>query len=507
MKNLTGTESLNATQFVNNVRQAPDSTQKITATLEITSFDPASMETQIDTFLKNYISQSTAGTANPVPATDVFITSYVISDISVDTTFVPGAVTTIQHYVYNAVPGILQAKGLSLVNAHTGAIVAGAFAGAFMNTADGYVAAPTIVSGKVLNPFTDQWYSSIYAAGFYPGASIEGGIIDVHQVPFYGFTAAGEPIFGAGFNLFGALSSAASSVQSMFQQGATAVSNAIAPITAAAASNLQIMKSTNTAGTNTTNAVSQFVNSFGQAIGNAIPFLGGVSSNFSSGISGTISHALSAASSSLANVNAGAAGAIASGVSSFQNTVYHVGSTISNLPKSLQNASAKAVGYVYNTLGNTGADLAQVSSAVLSPMYTSVKNLPSVINGTLATIGATTRNVYTNIASAVTGSLSSATNALDTVGNSITSSVAGTIKSGLDSFGRIGADLSGIINGSLSSMAAIAGAPAHFFDWTGAVGGYVSQVIIYVVIGAAIVVGIVVLVVVLQRREGKKHGI
>ena len=179
---------LNTSLEVNNTTSEASSSQAVTTlratsgnpsisgtgTLYITSWTPSTIQSELMSFLQNYISVQTG-----YPAADITIVSYLITDIGFNENFSSQAMTAIQDYVDSMVPGMLQASNLALVNTTTGAIMAGAMAGDFYDFYMNAPAPPVITSEGILNPVTRITYSDLALAGFPAGSYISGASIVV----------------------------------------------------------------------------------------------------------------------------------------------------------------------------------------------------------------------------------------------------------------------------------------------------------------------------------------
>ena len=426
-----------STQALTQLRASTGLPGQVTTNLYVNTWTQKGINASIVSFLKSYV-----GSKIGVPAGDVTIVSYLVDAEAFDLKFSPATMTQVGDYIYNSVPGILQKDHLSLVNTQTNAVVAGASIGMFW-TASGAVA-PAIAGQFVENPATGVWYDSVAAAGFPGGSYIAGASIVVPgQATFYGFAADGLPIFASTFNPFG-LGGAATAVRNFFTSGASAISNAVTQATTTASSSLYAIKASAAATVGTD--ISQFSNDTAQAVNSVMPFLGGVSSNIGTAVSGTITHTLGGVASGLASFKSSAAGDIAAGVSNVQQGIYSLGADTSRLGASFQHAA-------YNTLGTLTKD----SSAVLSPIVTTVKNLPgqikndslSVFKSTVA-VGASLYSAASKLGSTIQ---TEGQAALNTIGNTFSRLSNSTASWGLNAFGNMLASLNplNLIGGMMNS--------------------------------------------------------
>ncbi len=461
-----------ADQSLTTLRAKPENVGvSASATLYLTTWSPVTIQTQISSFLTSYVSAKSG-----VPAADVEIQSYIISNVQVQSTFSSTAAQTIHDYLVTAIPGMLAARNLSLVNQTTGAIDAGADIGAFMNLATGAVVqGRTGVNGQVFDPVNGQWYGSPEAAGFPIGSSVSssGAIFVPGQAEFLGWTAAGAPEFGPGACFIvcvGGLSGAASAVSSFFGGAASTVTNTLGTVSKAVTSDV-IKPVSGSLGTD----FSSFSSDVSKAASNVMPFFGGTLQNVGSSVTGTLSKGLGSISGSIASAASGAAGAILSGTNSIGNTIWHLGGAAGS-------AVEGAAGSIVNTVGNA----VSTAGAVLSPYFSSVANLPSTVYNAAA-------GAVKSLAS-LGGSIASAgMSALDTVGHSITQAVGGTWSAITNAFGSLG---SNIVNGIEGVFGAL-----NPFNWLSGLGGSVSTLIEIVIIVAVVAIALVAIVLLLRHRR------
>ena len=213
-------------------RHSQGTTDAVSSTAYTTTWTPQTIQSQIHSFLTNYISANTG-----VPAADIEITGMLVSNIAVWTQFStrPRARSTTTSRVPS--PG-----SSSRTTSHwsTGPRepsrrsrhrrVHGPLHGSGL-------AGQTNDFGGVFDPVDHQWYASAEAAG-YPdrlGGRRSGAIFVPGQAAFLGWAANGEPEFGVGgcfIVCFGsALTGAASAVSSLVGSAASTVSNAVGGVT------------------------------------------------------------------------------------------------------------------------------------------------------------------------------------------------------------------------------------------------------------------------------------
>ncbi len=498
---------LNTSLLVNNTTSEASSSQAITTlratsgnpsisgtgTLYITSWTPSAIQSQLMSFLQNYISAQTG-----YPAADISIVSYLITDIGFNENFSSQAMTAIQDYIDSMVPGMLQASNLSLVNTTTGAIMAGAAAGDFYDFYMEMPVTPIMTPEGILDPATGITYSDLALAGFPVGSYISGGSIVVPgNVQFYGFTASGVPIMGAGWNPFASLSSAGKAVENFFHSAGSSVINALrgagSRISAGVSAVIKPVSGT------LVNDFNSFKNHVAQAVSHGFPVLGGTIGNIFHSISGTVSKVASGISSGLASVRNGVVGAVLTGVNDVRNTVYHIGSAISKVPSTIANGLKTTGDVIWNTLGKLKSD----AGAVISPLFTGVKNLGGAISK--AATGAAT-----SIAHAVSNGLSDARNVLDSVGTHIVQGLSGAWNATKNAFGSMGQSIAtGMGNLAGDFINGAASAVHYVFGMSSSLG----KVLLYVAIGAGIIV--VVLLVMFftghigkhKKAKGSKKGV
>ncbi len=428
--NRTTTSSVaGANQTLTTVRaQAENQVNAPSVSIYATSWTQSSIQTQIHAFLTSYVSAQTG-----IPAADITLPGYLVSDVSVWSQFSSQAAGTIHDYLASSIPGYLQSSNLALVNQKTGAIDAGADIGQFMDLSTGAIYAPqTNAIGGVFDPVTHEWYASAQMAGFPAGSDVSptGAIYVPGQATFLGWNANGQPEFGTGGCFIvclpgGGLTGAASAVSSFFGSAATSIKNAVGTTTNQISTDVVKPVSGNlSTGLNT------FSGDLTQGISNVMPFVGGTLANVGSSITGTISHTLGGVTGSMGSVTSGAAGAILSGVDSFSNSVYHVGAAAGSAVSSAAGALSGGLAVVGNTVGKTVTD----GAAVLSSTYASVGNVAKTVGGAVLS---GTKSLY----NAALGADATIAGALDSVGSTVVSTASGALSAVQNAFGALGSDV------------------------------------------------------------------
>ena len=478
--------------FLTTMRAQPEPvTSPVASTLYTTTWDPANIQDQIHSFLTNTIGGKTG-----IPTGNVQIISTLVSDVSTETTFSSQAASTIHDYLASAIPGFLQSNNLSLVNSTTGAVVAGADIGEFMDlTTHQVLAGQTNEFGGVYDPVTREWYGDAEGAGFPVGSSVSasGGIFVPGQAAFLGWSPDGEPEFGVGGcfivclpsnPISSALSGAAQAVSSFASSAASSVSNAVSTVAKTTTSDV-IAPVSGSLGSDMAGLSSDI----SKAANDVLPVLGTTASDVSKDVSGTLSHAVTGVATSLGSVASGAAGAILAGVDSVSNTVSHLGAAAGSAIAS----AAGAVQSGLNVVGNTVGKAVSTAAAVISPVFASVANLPAdVLNGATA-VGQSLLSLGGNIANA-------GMSALDSVGSAIEKGLSGAWQWVQNAFGAVGSDIMGALGAVGSALSAL-----NPFSWVGGLSSNVGTILEYVVIG---VVGFVIVfaVVFLLYRRSKSKG-
>lgn len=484
--NLTTVYPQNALNTVRSENE--DQTVDVPSMLYTGSWSPATLQAQVQTYLLNYVSAHTG-----IPVAVLTLPSALVSNVAVWTTFSTQAAGTIHDYLSSALPGELASNNLALVSNSTGAVLAGAYIGEFMDPITGALFAPvTNDNGAVFDPVTHHWYASAIAAGFPTGSiAFSGGAIRVPgQAPFLGFSASGMPEFGPGgcFVLCTGLNGAASAVSSYFGQAGSAVTNlgsGLTPQLPQVASSV-IKAVAGSLGTD----VAGLTASFATTVANVIPILGATAGNVGGAVTGLATKNLGAVGASIGSVASGAAGAILSGVDSVSNTIAHIGAAAGS---AVSNVTGQLAGGL-NAVATTAGTIVNDAQAVLSPAFTTAANLAGNIGTT--TVVAT----QSLLASAplVAGSLA---NALDTVGTVVTKS-AGTIYTVVaTAFGTAAGALVHVVDFFKQTAAAV----GSLFSWPAALSTSVGLILEIVIIVVVVGVTLFLLVWWLMKRH-RKHG-
>jgi len=454
------------------LRTTAENATTITASLYVTTWTPEGINNAIVSYLQSYI-----GSKIGVMPSQISIISYLVTDVGFDMNFSSSTATMIQDYIYNSAPGIMQADGISLVNASTGAVAAGADIGMFMNLATGEVAYPEIQGNEIINPLTGAMYYSPELAGFPAGSTIMGGAIYVPgQYQFYGFAADGAPIFAAGWNPFSGLTGAAQAVANFFQGAASTVNNAISkvvnPVT-------QYVEHVNSA---IGGSAEKFTNDLAHAVSGVMPFLGGAATNIANDIGGTLNHVLGGVGSGLASIRNSVAGALATGVTDIKNDIYHIGSTIRNGLVSIPYG-------LWNTLGKFRSDI----GAVISPITTALRNLPGKFGGALGSIANGIKNGLLSVGTTIANA---GKNVLNTVGNSISTAVNGIASWIGNAFGQMTSGFMNATTGKLTSSIK-SSALSFFAGLSSTLGHYIVPVLV----GGVIIILLIAFVVIRDRKH------
>ena len=461
------------------LRAAPEATGiTTTADLYVSTWDPSAVAAEIHSFLTNYISAKTG-----IPAADVEIQGYLISSISVQTTFSSAAAKTIHDYLANAIPGFLQSSNLSLVNTTTGAIEAGADIGEFMDPVSGVIYPARVSTSwtgaqSIFDPVTGRSYASPNAAGFPAGSTIDAaGEVLVPQATFLGWSASGEPEFeyaGCFIVCAPSLSGAASAVSNFFASAAKSVSNAAGTVSSTVDNS--VIKPVSGTLSNDIGTLSSDVS---KAAANVLPAFGATTSTIGSAISGTLTSTLGSVGSAIASAGNGAAGALLSGVDSFSNGLVSLGSS-----------AVSAAGAVGSAIANTAGKVVSDAQAVISPFFASVANIPAEVAGAVGTATRSLASLGSSIASAGMNALDTVGHAIENAGGSVFGALSGAWKDVTNFFGSVASGIAGAL-GFGGSSGSTSGDAANWF--TGLAGNNSALLEVIVI---AVVVGLVVLVLV-----------
>ncbi|MEM0136164.1 MAG: hypothetical protein QXU18_13240 [Thermoplasmatales archaeon] len=459
------------------VRVASAIPSSITTNLYVTSWTSSGINASINQYLQN-----TIGTLVGVNPSDVTIIGYVVTQIGLNINLSNSTMTEVGNYLDNAIPGLLQANNLSLVDSATGAIQAGAMAGYFMGQYG--PVAPVIKGNLITDPFTGDIYSSLAQAGFPTGSYIFEGAITVPQWQFLGFASDGQPVFSnvpLAWNPFASLTGAAKAVNNFFHSAASTVTNAIKPVTSTASTVGSKIESTFKQFGDIGGAVQKFTTDVSKATNNVMPFLGGAVGTLGKDITGTVTHVAQGIDSGLADVKGSVTGAILSGVSDVKQGISSIGSAVSTKLTAAGNT-------IYTTLGKVGTTVKNV----ISPIVTSIKNLPTaIVNGTktLAKDATSFGQSIASDASHLGIAIKNGTmNALDTIGNTVTS--AG--KEVFNAFGNV-------------SHAIVSDLKAPFSFAMG-LSNNVAHIVEYAAIGIVVVLLVIVGVYVFSHEKGGRRS-
>jgi hypothetical protein len=480
--------SASAAQTLSTLRAERDGSNAATATLYLSTWTPASIQSQISTFLTGYISTQTG-----IPANEVEIQNYLISNISVETTFSSQAGYTIHNYVASALPGFLQSSNLALVNQATGAVDAGADIGMFWDFAEHKALAPVVHMpfGSITDPTNGVTYASAEAAGFPIGSTVTaaGAISVPYQAAFLGWSASGVPEFSPGgcfvVCLGSSLSGAASAVSNFLGSAASSVSNAAQTVTNTV-SNDVIQPVSGTLATD----VATLTGDVSQAVSNVMPFTGGTLANVGSAVSsgiGGVTKDLSALSGTLASSASSAAGALASGVDQFTNNIWSLGSAAGSVAQSALGGAVRAGTQLINTVGGVVGGAA----AVISPYFEEAGN--AVING-VSSAGRSLASLGSSVATA-------GMSALDSVGHSISQALGGAWSAISNAFGGLGSDFLNGLNGLFGSSAT-----SSPVTWATSLGGTVTFELIIVVVLVVVAIAIIAAFLFLRHHRRRHSG-
>lgn len=484
--NVSKNAEYNGSQAITTLRATNSNGTQVTANLNIYSWNANSIENTTMAFLQTYISGKLNGEGIATSPSDIFISGYIVSNISVDVSFTNSTASQITNALDNAFPGFLAAQNLTVVNTTTSAVVAGADVGSFYQ--NGMAVAAIINHGEVVNPFTYQVYKTPQMAGFPIGSFISGDYLNIPQTDmFIGpggeliFTQ--ESLFGSFFN---SLTSAGQAVSGLFKEGASTIQNTVGTIAKPISGAPQYMiKSLSNTASNAYNDLSQNVSKLESTL---LPSVSMIPQNIESdlgrgvtNLGGLLSTSVSKAGAGIADFRSEAVGALASGVHSFSNGIYSVGSYVNN-------GVHDARSVITNTLGKT----VNTTEAVLSPVYTSISTLPHTITGFAS-------GAVRSVSSAVQGALADGQAALDNVGHYIVNTTTNGLKIGQNVLGKVGSAISNF-GGELKNGL---GSVGNFFI---GLGHGILVVLEYVAVGVVIVAIIIVIAFVLKSRAKAMPG-
>jgi hypothetical protein len=512
---LTNNSSTEATaaNTITDIRAANETvTASGSGTFVVTTYSASSIQTQISNFLQDYVSAKTGYLSGQIT-----IISYLITDISFDYSFGASTLTSMQDYIDSMIPGMLTTNGLALVNTTTGGIMAGYAAGSFYDFLTGSAVSAVLGANGIENPATGVWYSDVALAGFPTGsyianpASTAASIVVPGNIQFYGFTASGYPVMGAGWNPFTSLSAAGTAVSSFFKSASSTIGNAVDKI--ASTADNAVIKPVSTAVTSFPTALTAFRTDVSNAVSKAFPVIGGTIGNVSKAVSGTLSSiskggqkTLSTIDSSLQSVKSGVVGAALTGTSDVRTAIYNLGTDVKSGLGSATGTAAKTLKQQINMdpvhlVSNTVGALVNDTNAVLSPIFTSIKNLGGSVAAGIAGAKTSIVNGLTGAGAAISSVLGDGKNILDSVGTKITKSITGAVNVVKTASGNIG-----------QSVMSTAGKIKDFFgnsihtivSWFGKA-GYVLEIVGITVV-VVLVIGLLIWAFVLREPEGVVAG-
>ena len=485
---VTVNDTMNANDTVGQLRQHNDTAVASYTTASVGEWNTSQVANSLQAELVNYLSAKTG-----IPTNQIQIISYLIDTVSIDSNVSKSVANSIDNTFYNAIPALLQANNLSLVNMTTGAIVAGYDSGQFYNPSTATASVMNYQNGEIVNPFTDVAYATPSSAGFGKGAtitsytSVSGYLVHtvyVSQLSISGWIS-GQPTFAGATalfslgGLFGGLTSAGSAVSSFFHSAGSSIANAVTPLKTAASNNLQVVYSgINKFASNyfppVKKATTNFFNQASQTVHDIIPNVGGVATNVINSIgslSGSAEKAITTGAgkigTSLGSVASESGGAILTGANDIKTGIVDYG---------------KAELTVANTT-------VKEASAVLNPLFVSAKQLPSDVVSGVKTVG-------TSIANFVHGAGNKTMSVLDQVGTGFTK-VGGVVYSHVTAFGNMTKNF-------LNGLGSIGGKIAGFFGWVWNIAKAFGHYVIYALAIAGGIIAIIIGFIVYRRLHGIK---
>ena len=508
VSNLSKTGSMNATQAYATASSSPQIDQSVNAQIQVNSFNSANVATQLQSFLQNYASAKFANAGSDVPASQVTVLNYVITEMGLNMDFNNATANDMRNYFYNNYASDLQASNLSLVNITTNAVVAGFAVGSFY---DGGMVSPAVINARgIVDPFTGQAYSTLALAGFPAGSYITTAsfmtpaTVLVPQLKLMGYTSAGDPIFSeSGFSLSsitGALTSAGTAVQSFFHTAVSNVGNSVNTLASTASNAVKTVVSKVTAPINDMirpitsgvintatalrNDLSTLHTTVGRTISNIAPIIGGTTQNLSKAISSSIAGItakISQVTAPVSNVASDIVSSVATGVNNVKTDLTDIGTRISaNMDPS----------HIVNSINTVVND----SKAVLSPLFTSVKTLGSTVVSDLG-------NVTGSIARTVTNSLKTGMGSLDTVGQNVEKLSTGAVNTVTNA---LGSAKTAIVN---AGGKVVKGASSVWNAISSFGAGIKNNIVTYLAITGGIVIVIVVLYVLVGMKSEEARGV
>ena len=544
-----------ADNITNTLRDTNASGLSFNASIHVNGFNTTDIMEALQNFLQGYLYQKLGTAVFPAGPKQVDITFYIITSISVNLNFGSSTASSIASSLDSAIPGILSAHHLSIVDSATSAVAAGEYAGDFMaygseqvQTSAGMqfenvpigVAAIATPNG-IMDPANNVMYPSLQAAGFPSGSYVSNGHVVVPQVQFFGFNAQGEPLFNEPLSLIG-LSGAALAAQGYFHSALPSIYNvANSSLTTALQSPYRLEAQIGA----TSHAITGAVQDTIKAAQNYLPFIGATVANIGASINtGLTGTTVGNLGHSILTTTSQTVGALLAGATSSDSYIYRLGASMSEQPGSfysnasniqtavtpdftyspdwslfgaISNAVSSVANSVYstaksvastvsNTISGATSNFVNDAEAVVTPVYTTVKNLgTTAVNDVKAASTAVinaTQAAGKSIYSAVQGTLSEGAGALNTAGHDIVT--------GLNSAGHTVVSAVQTVAGKISNFVASAASTlsnaAHgVFNWiTGifhGVVGWLAKYWIYIVLG---IVGIIIAAIVILGLIGRK---
>lgn len=424
-------------------------------------------------FLENYASaKATAEMKAFVPSKDITIISDRIGSMEIDTNYSAAAATAIRDYIANTYASIYSANNMSVVNPTTGAIVAGAGAGAFYSA--GLAVMPTISHGMIISPLNGHAYT-IQSAGFYSGAYISGGAVIVPQYKLMGWEY-GSPVFavtsGFGFgSIFSSLTSGGSAIANLAQSSSPTITNGFGTVAKVVDNN--VVKPLNSGP-----VASAVQNDVSNTISSAVGITGLIDQNVQGAIStgnALTSGSLNTIKGNLASTASSGATAILSGYHGFKTGIYSIGASVNSQVSGVGNG----LNGIHNALVNTAGKDTSIANDALSTVYTRADNF----------IAGSSANFFTTVRGAANTSLST----MNAIGNT---------------YSQIGSKTSQGFNTYVTGMGKIAntmlsGTTGFFSSMTG-LPSLISHFVVHVVVAVAVVLGLLLMLFFIRHYYSKK---
>ena len=544
-----------ADNLTNTLRDTNTSGLSFNASIHVNGFNTTNIMEALQNFLQGYLYQKLGSAVFPAGPKQVDITFYIITSISVNLNFGSSTASSIANNLDTAIPGILSAHHLSIVDSNTNAVAAGEYAGDFMaygseavQTASGmqYMNVPIGVaavatSRGIMDPANNVVYPSLQAAGFPSGSYISNGHVVVPQVQFFGINAQGEPLFSEPLSLIG-LSGAALAAQGYFHSALPSIYNVANSSLQTALQTPYKLEAQIGA---TSHAITGAVNDILTSAQNYLPFIGATVANIGASINtGLTGTTVGNLGHSILTTTSQTVGALLAGATSSDSYIYRIGASMSQQPNSfysnvsniqtavtpdftyspdwnlfgaISNAVSSVANSVYSTAKSvtstvsnaiTGAtsNFVNDAQAVITPVYTAVKNLGTTavndVKAASTTVINTTEAARRAIYSTVQNTLSEGAGALNTAGHDIVT--------GLNSAGHTVVSAVQTVAGKISNFVASAASTlsnaAHgVFNWiTGifhGVVGWLAKYWIYIVLG---IVGVIIAAIVILGLLGRR---